>query len=189
MSWEDQAERVAERTAGRAADKAAKRVGKGISDFGSSIMWTVGFGLLFVGVFGCVICGVGGYVAYVVMGSGGGGDFSASGPVVEKATWDGKSTFKCGGNDKVTLSGVSGTVEGVGVDAGGNCKLTLDGVDVTAGTALKVGGNAKVTMIGGSLTGTEFAISAGGNGKIDLQGTKTEGEIKTGGLAKVTGGK
>ncbi len=189
MDWEDRAERAAERATGRAADKAAKRVGKGISDFGSSIMWTVGFGLLFVGIFGCLVCGVGGYIAYVVTaGSPSGGGIGGGGVgAVEEATWDGKSTFKCGGNDKITLSGASGTVTDVGIDAGGNCKLTLDGVDVNADTALKAGGNAKVTVIGGSLKGTKFAVQAGGNAKVDLQGTTVEGEIKKGGLAKVTG--
>ena len=190
MGWEDGAERAAERAANRAADRAAKRVGKGISDFGSSIAWTVGFGLLFVGVFGCVICGGGGYVAWVVMsGSPGGGDFGGPVGSVEEATWDGASTFSCGGNDKVSLNGVTATLDDIAIDAGGNCKLTLEDMNLTAATAIKAGGNAKITVTGGSVTGSKYLVDAGGNAKIDFSGVTTSGEVKTGGLAKVTGAK
>lgn len=191
MGWEDSAERAAERAAGKAANKAAKRVEKGISNFGSSLVWSIGFGVVFIGIFGCVVCGVGGYVGWLLMAPspGGGGSLATSSTVEVEATWDGTSTFKCGGNDKKSLSGVTATVDGVGIEAGGNCNLTLTDVSVTAGTALKAGGNAKITMVGGSLEGKDFSIQAGGNAKVDLLRTATKGKVKSSGLAKVTGAK
>jgi hypothetical protein len=169
---------MAERAAGRAANKASKRVSRSISDFGSNIVWSIGFALLFAVVLGCVICGVGGTVVYYFIAPApGGGSFAGSSADTE---WDGSSTFKCKGNDRVTLSDVSATVEGVGIDAGANCTLVLNNVDVDAETALRVRGNATVTMTGGSLSGSKHAVNVSGNGTVVLSGVDTSGEIKKG---------
>ena len=106
----------------------------------------------------------------------------------QEASWDGASQFDCGGNDKVTLKSVTATLEGVAIKAGGNCKLTLEDMNITAGTVIEAGGNAKITVTGGSMTGEKLVV-AGGNSKIDFTGVTTSGEVKTSGLAKVTGAK
>src|SRR6185437_5946378 len=44
------------------------------------------------------------------------------------AKWDGKTHFRCGGNEVVTISGVAANLSGTVITAGGDCSLTLDNV-------------------------------------------------------------
>jgi hypothetical protein len=111
--------------------------------------------------------------------SGGGAAKSAA-----AATWDGKTTFECGGNDAVTLTGVTATAA---VKAGGNCQLTMTGVSITAPVAIDASGNAKVIMTGGSITSSTSSVVASANAKVDLVGTKVSGKSKASGGAKITG--
>ena len=152
----------------------------------SSMVWGWIIGAAIIGLIVVIFAGVGIYVAVVAKRSAD----PANNPVgaakaAEAARWNGKTTFECGGNDVVSLTGVTATA---GVKASANCRLTLVGVNITAPIAIDASGNAKVTMTGGSVTASSSTVVASANAKVDLIGTKVSGgKPKTSGLAKVTG--
>ncbi len=103
-------------------------------------------------------------------------------------TWDGKSTFVCKGNDKVTLSGVTATIAaGSAITASANCQLTLTNVTIAAPVGIDASGNAKVTVSGGSISGTEAAVKAKGLAQVTFSGTTVSGDKNAEGAAKITG--
>jgi len=103
------------------------------------------------------------------------------------AKWDGKTHFRCGGNEVVTISGVAANLSGTVITAGGDCSLTLDNVDVSGTTAIEAGGNAVVVVHGGRLHGSVHAVQALGNAKVTLAGTKVSGKMQKEGAAKILG--
>ncbi len=102
----------------------------------------------------------------------------------EAATWDGKSTYTCDGNENVSLKGVKATA---GVVAGGNCHLTLDNCNITAPIGISSDGNARVTVTGGSITGSTNSIKADGLSQVTVTGATIKGKVAKDGLAKVIG--
>ena len=146
----------------------------------SGMIWGWVIGAVIVGLMVLSLVGVGIYVYVVARDSSGG----AGAKMAAAATWDGKSTFECSGNDSVALTGVTATA---GVKAIGNCHLTLTSVSITAPVAIEASGNAKVTMTGGSITASTSSVVASGNAGVELVGTKVIGKSKTSGGAKVTG--
>ena len=94
------------------------------------------------------------------------------------SAWDGKEPFKCGGNDKVAISGVTAKFDkGTAITASGNCKLELTDVNVDAGIGITAEGNAVVTVKGGSVTGKDAAAkSTTQSSKITFSGTKVTGK-------------
>jgi hypothetical protein len=147
----------------------------------SKMVWGWIIGAVIIGLMVVIGLGFGIYVYAQAKDSGTGG---ASATAAAAGKWDGKSTFECGGNDQVTLTGVTATA---GVKAGGNCVLLLTGVNITAPIAIDAEGNAKVTMTGGSITASTNSVVAGANAHVDLVGTKVSGKVKASGAAKVTG--
>lgn len=172
--------RQAEKAGGKLIDKGTKAVGNAISGVITSIV----IGICAIGVVGCLVCGVGGYVTYAILGGP-----SASPTLADTtprlASWDGKSTLKCGGNDRIKVSGVTATIKGIGVDAAGNCQVELVGVTLSADTALRARGNASITVVGGTVTGRTLAVDAGAASEVDLTQATVQGEVKKSGLAKV----
>ena len=60
-------------------------------------------------------------------------------PVVR--SWDGKSTFRCGANEKIALEHVTAALpEGTAVEASSRCELELRDVDLTAPVGIDAGG-------------------------------------------------
>jgi hypothetical protein len=145
----------------------------------SAVLWYVLFGVLTLAI-------VGGTIWYLKRTVKKALD-QPSATAAVAAKWDGKSALACGGNDEITVSGVTAKLTGTAVTAGGNCKLTLDKVDITAPTGIEAGGNAIVTVTGGSITSTDLAAQALGNAKITFTGTKVSGKTKALGGAKITG--
>ena len=148
----------------------------------SSMIWGWIIGAVILGLVVLTFAGVGIYVAAVAKDSG--TSPGAAAKAAEAADWDGTSTFTCGGNDVVALTGVTATA---GVKASANCQLTLTGVNITTSIPIEASGNAKVTVTGGSISGSTASVIASGNAKIDFVGTKVTGKARTSGLAKVTG--
>jgi hypothetical protein len=140
--------------------------------------WIIGAIVIVLLIIGGGILGI--YVWYQAKSSG-----TASVPTKtpEAATWDGKTTFKCDGNDAVALKNVKATA---GVEADGNCKLTIDNCTITAPVGLTTDGNARVTMTGGSITSTT-AIKAMGISNITLSGTTVKGKVVKDTMGKVIG--
>jgi hypothetical protein len=104
------------------------------------------------------------------------------------AAWDGSSTFSCGGNDNVKLTGVTANLPtSTAIKASGNCKLDLVGVDITAKNGIEALANAKVTVTGGSIKATDKAASALGAASITFSGTTVSGKQQALGSAKITG--
>ena len=92
--------------------------------------------------------------------------------------WDGKSAFRCGGNDRAKLVGKT-VKDAVGplVIAETNCELTLVDCDLEAPTVLEAAGNARVRVERGRIAGTAEGIpaaSAKGNAHIVFEGTRVQ---------------
>lgn len=128
--------------------------------------------------------GLAGYIYYEASSGPGSGAGKKAGTA---ASWDGKSTLECKGNDALTITGVKANVSGTAIKASANCQLTLTGVDITAGVGIDASANAKVTMTGGSITATGNSVVAAGGAKVDLVGTKVTGKAKQSGGAKISG--
>ena len=152
-----------------------------LKDKASSMIWGWVIGAVIFGLVILIFAGVG---IYVYMAAHDTSSPAAAAKAAQAASWDGKSTFTCGGNDAVALSGVTATA---GVKASANCTLTMTGVNITAPVAIEAGGNAKVVMTGGSINASTNSVVASSNAKVDLVGTKVTGKAKTSGAAKVTG--
>jgi hypothetical protein len=145
----------------------------------SSMIWGWIIGGVIIVLLIITFAGIGGYVWYTAKNPG-----AAPERTTEVASWDGKSTFTCDGNDAVTLKGVKATA---GIVAGGNCQLKCDGCTITAPIGVSSDGNAKVTLTGGSLTGTTNAIKAEGISTVTVTGCTVKGKVSKEGLAKVIG--
>jgi hypothetical protein len=151
-----------------------------LKDKASGMIWGWIIGAVIIGVMVLTAVGFGIYI-YVVAKSPSAG---SSAQAAAAATWDGKSTFECSGNDVVSITGVTASA---GVKASGNCQLSLTGVNITAPVAIEASANAKVSMTGGSITASSNAIVASAAAKVDIVGTKVSGKSKTSGAAKITG--
>jgi hypothetical protein len=100
-------------------------------------------------------------------------------------TWDGKTTFECGGNDDLKLEDLNVSLTGTAVIVNGNCHLRLARCTIVADTALEVGGNGRVIVEGGALTGHKHAVDAEGNAYVEVRGATLTGKVKRGGNARV----
>jgi hypothetical protein len=152
-----------------------------LKDKASSMIWGWIIGAVIIGIM--VLTGIG-FGIYVYVAAKNTSSPAGAAKAAAAAKWDGKSTFECGGNDIVALSGVTATA---GVSAAGNCQLTLTGVNITAPVAIEAAGNAKVVMTGGSITASTNSVVASANAKVDVVGTKVSGKTKSSGGAKITG--
>ncbi len=152
-----------------------------LKDKASSMIWGWVIGAVILGLVVLTFVGIGLYTYVVAKDATTPGDAAKQ---AAAASWDGKSTFTCGGNDVVALTGVTATA---GVKAGGNCQLVLADVSITAPVGIDVSANAKVTMTGGRIVASTNSVVASGNAKVDFVGTKIIGKAKTSGGAKVTG--
>lgn len=167
----------------RQMDRAQRQVTNKISSF----IW----GLVLIPVFLCLFASVFGGVIFFVMrqkaemdagntpGSTGGGT---------AATWDGASTFSCGGNDAPILSGMTVTLAASpAFHTTGNCHLTLDNMNVTAPVVIEAQANSRVTVTGGSLNGSQNSISASANARVDVGGATVTGPVQRSGNGQVSG--
>jgi hypothetical protein len=152
-----------------------------LKDKASSMIWGWIIGAVIIGLLVITFIGVGIYVYVVAKDSGNG---TAAAKTAAAGKWDGKSTFECGGNDVVALSGITASA---GVKAGANCRLTLTGVNITAPIGIEASANAKVVMTGGSINASTNSVVASAAAKVDLVGTKVTGKSKASGGAKITG--
>jgi len=76
-------------------------------------------------------------------------------------SWDGKSTFRCGTNEKVKLEHVIADLpDGTAVEAAGSCELELSSVELTAAVGIDAGGHAQVKITGGHIRASRTAIDA-----------------------------
>lgn len=147
----------------------------------TEIIW-YGIGCAVVGLVLLLLGGIGVYAFGTMSGA------SAPTGAGKAATWDGKSTFSCGGNDNFKLTGVTANLPtSTAIKASGNCKLDLVGVAITAKNGIEALSNAKVTVTGGSVDATDKAASALGNSSISFSGTTVSGKKQALGGAKITG--
>lgn len=103
-----------------------------------------------------------------------------------EADWDGRSTFKCSGNDDLIISDVEATLNtGTAILATANCKLTIVNSTINAPIAVESTGNAKVEIRGGKVTGKQHSIVARGNARVLVGATTLAGKTKTTGLGRI----
>jgi hypothetical protein len=144
------------------------------------IWWAIGCVVILF-----VVALLGGIGVYAYMEMVGGSSATAA----KAESWDGKTPFSCGGNDKVTITNVNAKLaSGTAINAGANCEAQLVNVTIDAPIAISALGSAKVTVKGGSVTGSEFAAKAlGANAQITFQGTAVSGKTQALGGAKIVG--
>lgn len=147
----------------------------------TEIIW-YGIGCVVVGFVVLLLAGIGWYAYNTATGG------SAPTGAGKAASWDGTSTFSCGGNDNVTLTGVTANLPtSTAIKASGNCKLDLVGVNITAKDGIQALSNARVTVTGGSVNATGTAASALGSATITFSGTTVTGKKQALGAAKING--
>jgi hypothetical protein len=168
-----------ERHVERATNKLAHKITNRLDVIVGGWIW----GMAFAAFMLLAVVGIGLYLYYYE----GILDKNAPVPVKEAtaASWDGKSTFICDGNDSLTLSGVQATLSTTAIVASGNCKLTLEQMNITAPVVIEAGSNAKVSIKQSTLTGTTTSIDASGNSTVTSQESQISGPTKTSGLAKI----
>jgi hypothetical protein len=108
-----------------------------------------------------------------------------SGVLSPFASWDGKTTLECSGNDELTFEDKQVTLTGTAVIASGNCHLKLLRCAITGDTAIEAGGNARVTVEGGAIVGHKLSIDAGGNAHVEVRSATLTGKTKRSGNARI----
>ena len=115
-------------------------------------------------------------------------DTQAGGTSAGGGGWDGKTPYKCGGNDNAVITGVTANIaSGPAIAATGNCNVTFKGCTITTDKGIAADGNAAVTLEGGELKASDTAIDAGGNAVVTVSGAKVSGKVLASGNATVTG--
>jgi hypothetical protein len=152
----------------------------------SSMIWGWIIGAVIIGLLVLVALGVGGYVWFATKNATAAGISPGAAAAAAGASWDGKSSFSCAGNDHVALTNVT-AAPGVGVSASGNCQLVLANVTLSAPVAIEASGNAHVAVSGGSITGTTHSASATGNAQIVFAGSNVSGKSTSSGNGRVIG--
>ncbi|AKF10603.1 hypothetical protein [Sandaracinus amylolyticus] len=141
-----------------------------------------------VGLAGCILSGVGGYVAWQLYRASSDPWAGGIGNIEATAIWDGTGPLVCAGNQVLDVTPVTATLgASPAISAMGNCRMTLHGVNVSAPIALQVGGNAEVILDGGSYTGATAAIVAGASSHVVVQGAVIQGAVQRTGGARVEG--
>lgn len=102
--------------------------------------------------------------------------------------WNGSEPLVCGGNDNISVSGVTANFNaGSAIHAGANCHVRCTDCTLSAPVAIEAGGNAEVVIINGSVKGTTLLADASGNAHVTVTGNVTvAGASKQSGNAKVS---
>lgn len=91
--------------------------------------------------------------------------------MLSSLVWNGTEPLQCGGNDDISVSGVTATFNaGTAIIAGGNCHVKCTDCKITAPTAIEASGNAQVTCINGFVHGTDMLADASGNARVTISG-------------------
>lgn len=149
----------------------------------SSMVWGWIIGAVILGIVLLTVVGFGIYI-YAAKDD--------SSPVTKAATakaasWDGKSTLECKGNDVMAIEGITATVSDTAIRASGNCQLTLTNVKITAPVGIEASANAKVTMTGGSIAASSNSVIASAGANVVIAGAQVSGKSKKSGAAKIVG--
>jgi len=150
----------------------------------SGMIWGWIIGAVILGIVVLTVVGFGIYI-YVVAKD-------TSSPVTKQASakaasWDGKSTLECKGNDVMVIDGVTATVSDTAIRTAGNCQLTLNNVKITAPIGIEAGGVSKVVVTGGSINGSTNTIVAQNSASVTVAGTQLTGKTKKVGGGKIVG--
>ena len=170
------------------AQRQMERAERQVTNKVSSFIW----GLVLIPVFLCVFASIFGGVIFYVMRQkaeidAGNVPGSTGGPGTA-ATWDGTTTFECGGNDAPILSGQTVTLTASpAIRTRANCRLTLENMNITAPVVIDAQGNSRVTVTGGSLNGAQNSIVASANASVDVGGATVTGPVQRSGNGHVNG--
>ena len=108
--------------------------------------------------------------------------------MVSSLVWDGKDPLVCGGNDNITVTGVTAKFNaGSAIVASANCHVKCTNCNLEGTTAIEASGNADVTIINGSVKGTVLMADASNNAHVTVMGNVVvAGETKKSGNAKIS---
>ncbi|MFK7992206.1 MAG: hypothetical protein AB8I08_39670 [Sandaracinaceae bacterium] len=90
-------------------------------------------------------------------------------PAAPERQWDGRSPLRCGGNERVTGSGLTATFEsGPAIHAEGECEVRLRDVNVSGPTGIVAAGSAQVIVHTGVLQVRDVAADARDRASVRL---------------------
>lgn len=93
--------------------------------------------------------------------------------------WDGTAPFACGGNDSVTIEGVTANLPNdTAIRVSSNCELTIIGSSITARVGIEADGNRSVRLQNTVIQATETGIFIGGNKQLVLD----QSDVVAGGI-------
>lgn len=150
----------------------------------SGAIWSLIIGGVILAI---VVVGVIGFGIYIYVAAKDDSSPVTKAAAAKAASWDGKSTLECKGNDVMAIEGVTATVSDTAIKASGNCQLTLTNVKITAPVGIEAGGVAKVVVTGGSINGSANTIVAQNSASVTVSGTQLTGKTKKVGGGKIVG--
>ena len=87
--------------------------------------------------------------------------------------WDGTEPFSCGGNESVTIEGVTANLPGeTAITADANCELTIIDSRITARNGVRASGNRNVTIRGSTIIADGVAIEVTQNKQLEMEDTE-----------------
>jgi hypothetical protein len=150
----------------------------------SSMIWGWIIGAVILGLIVLTFVGVG---IYVYVASKDTSSPTTKAASAAAASWDGKSTLECKGNDVMAITGVTANVSDTAIRASGNCQISLTNVKITAPVGIDASGNAKVTIAGGSITSSSNSVVAANGATVVVSGAAVTGKSKKLNGAKIVG--
>lgn len=132
-----------------------------------------------------VIAGAG--LAFALRPKGAPPSFPAETPAeAEAETWDGTTTLRCDGSEKIKVSGIHMTTSLTEVIvAGGSCSVVIEDSTLRGETVIRLDGNAKVMIRRGSIDAGRKLAELSGSTKLEMEDAKIS--IGSASAAEVTG--
>jgi hypothetical protein len=111
------------------------------------------------------------------------------GVLLGPSAWDGTTPFSCGGNDSVTVEGITAELgEATAMTVEDNCELRLVGCTIRAWEGIHATGNRGVLLENTRIETTGTGITVEGNKRLELRNSTIESEgvaIRASGNARV----
>jgi hypothetical protein len=104
--------------------------------------------------------------------------------------WDGREPFRCGSNDRVTISGVTANLPNqTAIVVEENCEVEIVDSHIAALEGIRADGNRRVVVRNSTIVATRTGITADGNKEIELENSTVDASgvgVAAGGNVTVT---
>ncbi len=127
--------------------------------------------IVVIGIAVVTVAAIGIVIAVVVFDAAGSG--SAPAPIFAEPAWDGTTPFRCGGNDQVTIEGVTANLPNdVAITASVNCSVTIIDSTINARAGIAASGNAAIELRRTTINATETGADLALNNQLTLDGSQ-----------------